>query len=293
MRQIQTPDKLPDGSNRTVSTLAPFLALLTATVWTIIFSIEPQALAAELDSKQVEVLKQRHAYLGSLEMILADDAVRISENVNGTVVIARGPQWKVSVYNTRNKLYYDMSLDTWKKHGLRVTWVMMANTSDWPVVKTGSEKLLGRDTDVYILPADPNARAKIRMHKPIDFNYGSAGEYWVDKMPGSRERTAVIMQLYKLPEVPQTPLKLKVYNPGNSALYGISNTAAGKEQLLLQTFSIKKASVPASTFDVPPGYKRAKDDSEVTISKSNSDSLDSIVKEMGLGEKFYRKQKLK
>lgn len=292
MRQIRTPDKLPDLSKRTVSTLA-LLGALAATVLTIVFPIEQRALAAGPDLKQVEVIKQKHAYLGSLEMILAEDALRISENVNGTVVIARAPQWKVTVYNTRNKLYYDMSLDTWKKHGLRVTWVMMANTSDWPVVKAGSEKFLGRDTDVYLLPADPNARAKIRMHKPVDFNYGKAGEYWVDKKPGPRERTTVIMQLYKLPEVPQTPLALKAFNPGNSGFFGVSNTAAGKETMLLQTFSIKKAMMPASTFDVPSGYKRAKDDSEVTISKSNADSLDSIVEEMGLGRKFYNKQKSK
>lgn len=287
------PDKLPDGDNRKVPTFALLWACVAATVWMIIFAIEPRAGAAGQDLKQVEVLQQKHCYLGSLEMILAADAVRVSESVNGTVVVSKAPQWKVSVYNTRNKLYYDMSLDTWKKHGLRVTWVMMANTSDWPVVKAGSEKFLGRDTDVYLLPADPNARAKIRMHKPVDFNYGRAGEYWVDKIAGPRERATVIMQLYKLPEVPQTPLKLKVYNPGNSGFFGVSNTAAGKEQMLLQTFSIKKAIMPASTFDVPSGYKRARDDSEVTISKSNSDSLDSIVKEMGLGEKFYNKQKLK
>lgn len=293
MRQIRTPDKLTDGHNRTVPTLALLLALAGTAVWSLLFPIDSQVLAAGQELKQVEVLKQKHGYLGSLEVILAPDAVRISENVNGTVVAARGPEWKVHVYNTRNKLFYDMSLDTWKKHGLRATWVMMANISDWPVVKVGTEKVLGRDTDVYLLPADPNARAKIRMHKPIDFNYGRAGEYWVDQIKGPKERTTVIMQLYKLPEVPQTPLVLKVYNPKNAGSFGVSKSAAGKEQFLLQTLSIKKAMMPASTFDVPPGYKRAKDDSEVTINKSNSDSLDSIVKEMGLGEKFYNKQKPK
>lgn len=251
------------------------------------------AIPAELSLKDVEVFKQKHCYLGALELVLAPDAVRISEGVNGTVIVARGPQWRVSVYNTKNKLYYDMSLDTWKKHGLRVTWVMMANISDWPVVKAGSDKLFGRDVEVFFLPADPNAKAKIRMHKPIDFNYGKAGEFWVDKQPGPSQRTTVIMQLYKMPEVPQTPLYLKVYNPGNAGFFGVSNTPAGKEQLILQTYSIKKVKMPANSFNVPLGYKRAKDYSEVTISQSKADSLDSIVEEMGLGEKFEGKQKRK
>ncbi len=249
--------------------------------------------AAGQGTQEVEIFQQKHAYLGNLELVLAPDAVRISENVNGTIVTSRGPLWKVYVYNKRNKLYYDMTLEVWKKHGLRAVWVMMANTSEWPIVKTGSEKLIGRDVDVYVLPADPNARAKLRMHKPIDFNYGHAGEYLADKKPGAAERATVMVQLYKLPDIKQIPLMLMIYNPGNTGFFGVSNARGAAKQYLLQTFSAKKAVLPKNTFDLPAGYKRAKDDSEVTISKSSSDSLDSIVRDMGLGEKFYNKPKQK
>ncbi len=240
-------------------------------------------------TRSVEVIQQKHCYLGNLELILAPDAVRISENVNGTVIISKAPDWRVFVYNKRNKLYYDMSLEVWKKHGLRCVWVMMAHMSDWPIVKTGSDRLVGREADVYTLAADPQARAKIRMHKPVDFRYGQAGEFFVDKAPGPKERATVVVQLYKVPEIQQIPLSLKVYNPDNSGYFGVSNTSAPKQQFILQTFSYKRANVSCDAFDLPPGYKRARDDSEVTISKSSSDSLDSIVRDMGLGEKFDTK----
>ncbi len=292
-RQIRTPDKCIAPKRRAFSldrfepafyrfNWSSALALILSSLF-----VFPADAAPAL--KQVDILQQKHGYLGTLEVIQAQDAIRISENVNGTVILSKAPQWRVYVYNTRNKLYYDMSLDVWKKHGLRVTWVMMANTSEWPVVKVGSEKILGRDTDVYLLPADPNARAKLRMHKPIDFTYGKAGEYWIDKKPAAKERTTVILQLYKMPEVPNTPLKLRAFTTGT--YFGVSHASGGREQMLLQTFSIKSAKVPANTFELPPGYKRAKDDSDVTISKSNSDSLDSIVNEMGLGEGFDKTAK--
>lgn len=245
--------------------------------------------AVPAKTRSVEVFQQRHCYLGNLELLLAPDAVRISENVNGTVITAKAPDWRVFVYNRRNKLYYDMSLEVWKKHGLRSVWVMMAHMSDWPIVKTGTDKVVGRDVDVYTLAADPQARAKIRMHKPVDFRYGQAGEFFVDKAPGAKERAIVIVQLYKVPEVYQVPLFLKVYNPDGSGYFGVSNTSAPKQSLILQTFSQKRANVSTDAFDLPPGYKRAKDDSDVTISKSSCDSLDSIVRDMGLGEKFDAK----
>jgi len=244
-------------------------------------------------TRAVEIIQQKHCYLGNLELVLAPDAVRISEGVNGTVITARAPGWRVFVYNKRNKLYYDMSLDVWKKHGLRAVWVMMAHMSDWPIVKTGSEKLLGHDADIYTLPADPAARAKLRMHKPVDFRYGQAGEYVVDKKIGSKEIALVVVQLYKVPEIAQIPLSLKIYNPDNSSYFGVSNISAGHQQLILQTLSRKKAFLPNDAFDLPPGYQRAKDDSEVTISKSSADSLDSIVRDMGVGERFDTKHQKK
>lgn len=289
-RQIRTPDKYLVRFKRPFCFVGIRRALFLLLALVLPLLAVPTADAAAA-VKQVEIMQQKHGYLGALELILAPDAVRISESVNGTVILSKGPEWRVYVYNTRKKLYYDMSLDVWKKHGLRATWVMMANTSEWPVVKVGSEKFLGRETDVYLMPADPNARAKLRMHKPIDFTYGKAGEYWIDKKPADRERTTVILQLYKMPEVPSTPLKLKVYTSGHSRYFGVSNATGGKDQVLLQTLSIKNATVPASTFELPAGYKRAKDDSEVTVSRSNSDSLDSIVKEMGLGERHEQTAK--
>ncbi len=291
-RQARLSAKCSPGRNRPRRRLP--VAFTLAVIAAVVLAGSTYATAAAAPkSRSVEIIQQKHCYLGNLELMLAPDAVRISENVNGTVVTSKAPDWRVFVYNKRNKLYYDMSLEVWKKHGLRCVWVMMAHMSDWPIVKTGSEKLAGRDADIYTLAADPQARAKLRMHKPIDFRYGQAGEFFVDKAKGPKERAVVVVQLYKVPEVQQIPLSLKIYNPDNSGYFGVSNTTAGKQQFILQTFSQKRATVPYDAFDLPPGYKRAHDDSEVTISKSSSDSLDSLVRDMGLGERFDTKHQQK
>lgn len=279
-RDIQTPDKCRARFTRVSSLHGAFLWLTFFVFCTIAI---PIALAAPA-TQQVEIWQQKHGYLGTLEVILAPNAIRISEKGKDIVILAKAPDWKVFVYNKKTKLFYDMTLDVWKKHGLRVTWTMMSATSDWPIVKAGNEKLLKRDADVYFLAADPNAKAKLRMGKPIDFSYGKAGVYWIDKAPCAKERTAVMLQLYKTPEVQSTPLALKTFNKRSYGYQGASSNAPEKEQMLLETLSITKATMPSNTFDLPPGYKRAKDDHDVTIGKNNSDSLDSIVDQMGLKE---------
>lgn len=242
---------------------------------------QPICLAAPA-AKQVEIWQQKHGYLGALEVVLAADAIRISEKGKDLVILAKAPDWKVFVFNKQSKLFYDMTLDVWKKHGLRATWTMMPATSDWPIVKVGREKLLNRDADVYFLAADPNAKAKIRMHKPIDFSYGKAGIYWIDKTPCAQERTDVLVQLYRTPQTATTPLALKTFHKGSYGFSGAGNNVPVEKQMLLETVSITKASVSSKTFDLPPGYKRAQNDHDVTIRKSNSESLDSIVDQMGL-----------
>ncbi|MBX9951647.1 MAG: hypothetical protein K2Y39_20930 [Candidatus Obscuribacterales bacterium] len=272
---IRTPDKWKVRLLR-APLRAGILAGLTigATLPTICF--------AAPSSKSVEIWQQKHGYLGALEVILAPDAVKISEKGKDIVILAKAPDWKVIVYNKKSKLFYDMTLEVWKKHGLRATWTMMPATSEWPIVKAGNEKILNRDADVYFLAADPNAKAKLRMHKPIDFSYGKAGIFWIDKTPCPKERTAVIVQLYRTPEVVTMPLALKTFHKGSYGYAGASGNVPEQKQMLLETHSISKAIMPGNIFDLPQGYKRAQSDHDVTIRKTASDSLDSIVDQMGL-----------
>lgn len=251
----------------------------------------PQAIAVGKSNVPVTIYKQKHGYLGNLEVISTPDAIRISEGTNGNIVFAKAPDWKVTVYNTNRKLYYDMTFAHWKSHGLRAVWVMMANTSEWPIVNIGTEMHNGRRCDKYILPADPKARAKIKAKMPVNLAYGKAGEYWIDgENKGARERATVLFQLFKIPDAPNLPLELKVYFAKDSGFFGnAQNIKQDMDKKILETLSIKKMDMPLSTFAVPAGYRRAKDDSEVTISKSYSNSLDDIVKDMGLGETFYNK----
>ena len=283
-RDKPTPDKFKikiiGGSLRTTNSLRPYLAGLIAGL--TVCTAQPPLSSAASASKPVEIWQQKHGYLGALEVILAADAVKISERGKDLVILAKAPDWKVIVYNKKSKLYYDMTLDVWKKHGLRATWTMMPATSEWPIVKAGNEKILNRDADVYFLAADPNAKAKLRMHKPIDFSYGKAGILWIDRTPCAKERTTVIVQLYRTPDTATTPLALKTFHKKSYGYPGASSNLPEQKQTLLETLSITKALMPGNTFELPQGYKRAQSDHDVTIGKTNSDSLDSIVDQMGL-----------
>ena len=276
----RTPDKCRVRFNRAhalaLGFAVPFvLALLLSAVST-------QVTLAVPTSKQVEIWQQKHGYLGPIEVILAPDAIKISEKGKHIVIIAKGPDWKVFVYNKKSKLYYDMTMDVWRKHGLRATWSMMSATSEWPIVKAGDEKILNRNADVFFMTADPSAKAKLRMNKPIDFSYGKAGIYWVDKAACAKERTEVMLQLYRTPRAAKTPLALKTFSKESFGYPGASSATPSKEHILLETTSITKASVPKDTFELPSGYKRARDDRDVTVTKATPDSLDSIFDQMGL-----------
>jgi DNA-directed RNA polymerase subunit H (RpoH/RPB5) len=267
--------------------------ILATTLFGFALQCSPASAVGSADKTllPVTIYKQKHGYLGNLEVISTPDAIRISEGTNGNVVFSKGPDWKVTVYNTNRKIYYDMTFADWKTHGLRAVWVMMSNTSEWPIVKIGPGTHNGRQADKYILPADPQARAKLKAKIPVNLAYGKAGEYWIDKEnKGARERATVLFQLFKIPDAPNLPLELKVFFARDSGFFGnAQNIKQDTEKKILETIAIKQTNLPRNTFAVPAGYRRAKDDSEVTISKSSSNSLDDMVKDMGLGETFYKR----
>src|SRR5271156_5587678 len=97
------------------------MVLFSLMVFSVCICSSP-ALLAKSSTKQVQVLKlvQQNYFLGSIEVLIASDAVKVLIKDSQSVLLARGPHWKIVEYSPKKRLSHEAELAGFRQVGSKM-----------------------------------------------------------------------------------------------------------------------------------------------------------------------------
>jgi hypothetical protein len=182
---------------------------------------------------------------GKFTAYVSKDAIRL-DGLKGGRLVAKAPDWDVTVYNTIDKMIVRYTLDRWFKH---------IEDPQFPVENIG---LKPKKTTVCGIPA---GYYDFQINKPndIDNGYGSLYRSTIKQEMVTIRRLVVAADISKLPRQAVEIWRIHDVIPviGTLPLECYDQYKSGKKIYAIQTFSSKYTTVPADFFTVQAkGYKK-------------------------------------
>jgi len=229
----------------------------------ILDGASPNNLAFARANKREEgwVIRQSSNFAGTVFSDLTDNALKMHIGRLGLTIIAKAPKWNALVFNENSKTYVDMPYQHWQK---RFVVTGKSNCRD----AGGKMTLLVRNTG-----------------KMTYIEGFETYECWVLKKgnPGKNIAEEKLSQLWIASNIKAPPQIAQLFcsHLGIPAQEGIPLKANrcinGKMVSMLETLSVKRRLITASTFEPLPGYKKVKDEVELFMSESTSDAMEDLL----------------
>ncbi len=234
---------------------------------TLFFACAAQECAAEPVAKSATVqalcFDQEHYYLGATRLTVSELGLRLDgDKKQNFVVVARPPQWKVTVYRTDDKTYCLQNFKTFREAGL-VTGLLMDFKEHF--IMKGS---VPRIVDIQGFKAQ-----RLRSQKfEIDYLL----------MPEDVPRRAelLIYALYKLPTQGGIPLRYQTNSIRRDFI--IEGSAKFSSRVYLKTNKITRKTVSESLFEPPANYRRVKYMGAVVVNRERRNrgaDLEGLMRE--------------
>jgi hypothetical protein len=207
------------------------------------------------------ILTQNSKVFGDQYVYISTQGVKCINPRQGIGWIAQGPQWNITFFNDKTKVYYPISYQQWKTK-INNQGITAANLSG---AKIGSDVIAGMKATQY------------KMTNATSSNVGKwqSADYWLSddiRVPPSLGQ--LISSVCQLPASDLVPLKMSYRDKNNQPVN------------LLQTYRQQRASVPEQTFYLPHQYKLAKSEVEVLISQENRHLINELANDLNdRGEK--------
>ena len=193
------------------------------------------------------ILTQSADPFGDQYVYLSNEGVKCFNPARGIGWVATSPNWNVTLFNDKTKLYYPLSYKSWieqmRQHKL--------TPSDVHWSKIGSCSITG---------------VKATEYKASDTAATSSVSCWFAddiKIPSSLAQ--LINSVCGLPASDSLPLQVYQYDKN------------GRPAALLKTYRQQQATIPQQTFYLPSNYKLAKDQTEIVLSKQNLAALKKVI----------------
>lgn len=216
-------------------------------------------------TKTVWKIDQRHHSSGNLTLYFTDDALKIDKTNFGYFIVCKAPDWKVYCFRNDDKVMCKLSREAYlAEQGYLVNGPSLES---FPKVK---DEFIGTmKTSVY---------------------RGISHDDWLAKFPGVPSQIYdVIMAsaFYHAEPAKGVVLKSLKHPTGRSRKKAplLSLDAENVSGIRLETLKISKTPYKPSDFSIPANYRPAKLRIVVT-SVENRREADSIIEQMGLGEKL-------
>jgi hypothetical protein len=255
-----------------VSNSCAFTALRLLLCALLIFSI-PGAQAGDTTEWS---LSQKQSELGAYKVFFIKGAVKVINTTLGYEVTAKAPTWKVVIYRPLEKTGYELEMFPFIHFQIFGFINEPRKAGKRPLLKVGTEEVNGLKITKYRTP-------------------NGLEDSWVtdsiDVLPNVID---VIETCYRLRHSPGIPLCV-VSNaktgvgpeiPISSWMSGGINLGRHDRLVQLRTYSWKIVPFHASDFDYPTGYKRVKDPRDLVFSSAKKNSMEDVVRDMGIGEKL-------
>ncbi len=246
--------------------IASKFAVFLLTVAITQSAIALPTMSSNTDKKQIDALliKQTSFYYGDHTIYLTRDAIKDVFEKNGTISIARAPDWKVITFNPRTKVFVEHS-----KHAvngvLQKPFALMGENDmhDKPLIPTSTTTFKGYSAQKYVTPA-AFSRNAVQLHKEKKVISSELGRIDMINLivPVGDEQRAILAKLFDLPPKPGITVEF------------IKTSLDGTTEPHLLTTLIQKVKVSDAEMRMAPNYKRVKEHAQLlNYSESTNDGL--------------------
>ncbi len=204
------------------------------------------------------ILTQRSKIFGDQYIYISTHGVKCINPKQGIGWVSQTPNWNITFFNEKTKLYYPLSSSNWKtkiaKNGL------IPGNIIWSKVSTGT--IAGLKASQYKMV---NSASSTNAHSA---KWLSATYWLADEINIPASLAQLISSACGLPSSDSIPLELSYRNQ------------RGNTETLLSTYHQQTAVIPNSYFSSPPGYKIARSEVEVLVSKENKALIDELANDL-------------
>lgn len=205
-----------------------------------------EAKTAEHRDKSQPVLKlqQVHYFFGPTNVYIGKNGIRLENKGNlGFNVVARAPNWDVTIYRQDDKTYFTEDLKSFEETGL-VSGFLVGRKARFSDVRMRKS--------IYMMDGFPVTRLT---------NPGRTLKYLPLKDYGPQQVERVLYAAYK--QTTEGQIVLSYIDTGSGHDFITQRTTEGTRDVLLDTSKIEMVNLPDSFFTVPAGLKKAKAVTEV------------------------------
>lgn len=202
---------------------------------------------------------------GASTITFCADGVCIGSKASGLYLVAKSPDWDITLFSTKNHACFKSTLKNWADSIRKRTKAAGGGPFDGAAWKPAGPgvKVAGFQTDSYV--TETNGIRKMtcsRQGTSQPTKLPTARLYVAKDIATPPQVSAIVAQLYAIPNCQKLPLKLDFTLPGRRTITRVD------------TLQIAKQSIPPSTFAVPTGLKLVKSDMDVFIDQKSKDELD-------------------
>jgi hypothetical protein len=189
------------------------------------------------------LLEQTSEISGKQEILWKTDAVRVSFEKNGLIMITKAPDWKVDIFSPYTKRYCQYTFEQFKNKFCQEKQRHKANHVVLKGKKT--QTIIGLRVTQYLM-------AKAKKSGVVDWSDSS--ELWVTKQLTMPQKVSeVFAEMASLPKGLGVPLRvLRIRNNGLTVR-------------TINTLALHKTAINDSSFKMPTGYKRVSDELGVML----------------------------
>ncbi len=211
-------------------------------------------------------LTQKSTAMGDLYTYVSPNGLKWTVPKLGANISTMGPNWGVTMYNDKTRLYYATTFQEWQKQiARRDSRTLEMKSRPWQ--QAGSGSVAGLRAAKYTMKGGaPIAGAGAK-----NLNAVSSAECWVAtdiSVPPSV--SDMLANTYGMPKTKFFPLR-------------ISYTGSdGRVVTALDTFKGEGRQIPANFFGLPGGFKLASSQAEVFMDDETQRMMNDMASEMGL-----------
>jgi hypothetical protein len=202
-------------------------------------------------------LKQSHYFFGDLVTLASLTAIRMEDTGSWKfVLVAKAPDWKVTVFRNDDKIYFTCPLKTFADGGM-VSQLLVGKKGEF--IEGGNMETLSTTVGgVHV--------------KRVSSQIASC-EYVPCQTIASPQAAQILYETMRMPTNGGIALRFVQQKGGTDWMTGLKDYG---QHIMLSTQSTKMITVPVSVFDTPVGYKLSKSLREVLISnESRASSTDA------------------
>jgi hypothetical protein len=228
------------------------------------------------------LLKQSTLDLGTLNVFICDDAVKVECPRQGYCVLSKAPDWQVYYYRPLEKTMWVTTLDLF--NGLLLT-----NPFGVPKYGNGSANKVG-----VIKYAGVNC---VQFRPPIAQSWIA---YASDEISTNPKVCEFLNRYYYFYNSGRVPVYKKIESSGNKRKLGggwlstdMSGDLRNQPRVSLETVSAKRIAYRSADFDVPQNFQRVHNVNDISLSKVHKQQINDLVDSLGFTTELGETQKPK